>query len=132
MKIKMDFNHLKQLKKTILITEDQDSNFQLLEFLLGIWGLTTIRARNGQEAIDICKKNKKIDLILMDIRLPDISGLEATRSIKAIQPGLPIIAHTAYAIEGTREDALKAGCEEFITKPVQKEHLFELLQQFLE
>ena len=128
----MDIKNLKQFKKTILITEDQDSNFQLLEFLLGIWGLITIRAKNGLEAIDICKKNKKIDLILMDIRLPDINGLDVTKSIRTFRPEIPIIAHTAYAFEGNREKALNAGCNDYIEKPVHKEQLFELIQKFLE
>ncbi len=128
----MDIKNLKQFKKTILITEDQDSNFQLLEFLLGIWGLVTIRAKNGFEAIDICKKNKKIDLILMDIRLPDINGLDVTKKIRTFRPEIPIIAHTAYAFDGNREKALNAGCNDYIEKPVHKEQLFELLQKFLE
>ncbi len=123
--------NLKQLKKTILVTEDQDSNFQLLEVLLEMWGIKTYRAVNGQEAVDYCNENKEIDLVLMDIRLPDFSGLEATRIIKKTRPDLPILAQTAYAIIGDREKALEAGCDEYITKPIRKERLYELLNQFL-
>ncbi len=123
--------NFKQLKKTILVTEDQDSNFQLLEVLLEMWGISTFRAINGQEAVDICAQNKEIDLVLMDIRLPDFSGLEATKIIKKANPDLPIIAQTAYAIIGDREKALEAGCDEYITKPIRKERLLELLNQFL-
>ena len=121
----------KQSKKTILITEDQDSNFMLLEVLLGIWGANTLRASNAQEAVDLCKENNKIDLVLMDIRLPDFSGLEATRLIKKVNPDLPIIAQTAYAINGDREKAIDVGCNEYITKPIRKDKLFALLEQFL-
>jgi CheY-like chemotaxis protein len=123
--------NLKQLKKTILVTEDQDSNFQLLEVLLEMWGIKTYRAVNGQEAVDYCNENKEIDLVLMDIRLPDFSGLEATKIIKKARPDLPIVAQTAYAIIGDREKALEAGCDEYITKPIRKELLYELLNQFL-
>ena len=126
-----DNKNPKQTKKTILITEDQESNFMLLEVLLGIWGVNTIRACNAQEAVDMCNENKKIDLVLMDIRLPDFSGLEATRLIKNVHPDLPIIAQTAYAIIGDREKALDAGCNEYITKPIRKDKLFELLERFL-
>jgi len=124
-------DNTKQSKKTILITEDQDSNFLLLEVLLGIWGMNTLRACNAQEAVDMCNENKKIDLVLMDIRLPDFSGLEATRLIKKVYPDLPIIAQTAYAISGDREKALNAGCNEYITKPIRRDKLFELLERFL-
>lgn len=123
--------NFKKLKKTILITEDQESNFMLLEVLLGMWGCNTIRACTAQEAIDICNTNKDLDLVLMDIRLPDFSGLEATRIIKNTHPDLPIIAQTAYAINGDREKALDAGCNEYITKPIRKDKLYELLEQFL-
>lgn len=121
----------KQLNKTILVTEDQESNFQLLEVLLEMWGIKTLRAINGQEAVDYCKQNKEIDLVLMDIRLPDFNGLEATKQIKKIRPELPIVAQTAYAIIGDKEKAMKAGCDGYITKPIRKEKLFELLNQFL-
>lgn len=131
METNLNNNNPKQLKKTILITEDQESNFLLLEVLLGIWGVNTIRACNAQEAVDICNENNKIDLVLMDIRLPDFSGLEATRLIKKVHPDLPIIAQTAYAIIGDREKALDAGCNEYITKPIRREKLFELLERFL-
>ena len=123
--------NFKPLNKTILVTEDQDSNFQLLEVLLEMWGIKTIRAKNGQEAVDFCENYKKIDLVLMDVRLPDFSGLKATQLIKKKNPDLPIIAQTAYAILGDREKALEAGCDEYITKPIRKERLFELLWQFL-
>ncbi|PKP33065.1 MAG: response regulator [Bacteroidetes bacterium HGW-Bacteroidetes-17] len=131
METNLNNNNPNQLKKTILITEDQESNFLLLEVLLGIWGVNTIRACNAQEAVDICNENNKIDLVLMDIRLPDFSGLEATRLIKKAHPDLPIIAQTAYAITGDREKALDAGCNEYITKPIRREKLFELLERFL-
>ena len=128
----MNQNNIKQRKKTVLITEDQDSNFQLLEVLLEIWGINTLRANCGQEAVDLCKSNKDIDLVLMDIQLPDFNGLVATKIIKKENPELPIIAQTAYAIIGDREKALEAGCDEYISKPIKREQLFDLLQKFLE
>ncbi len=124
-------DNLKQLKKTILVTEDQESNYQLLEVLLEMWGINTLWAKNGQEAIDFCEQNDQIDLVLMDIRLPDFSGLEATKRIKEFKPELPIIAQTAYAIMGDREKVLEAGCDEYITKPIRKDNLLKILDQFL-
>jgi CheY-like chemotaxis protein len=128
----MTNDNIKQSKKTILITEDQDSNYLLLEVLMEMWGINTLRASTGQESVNICKENKDIDLVLMDIRLPDFNGLEATRIIKKENPNLPIIAQTAYAIVGDREKALDAGCDEYISKPIRKDQLHELILQFLE
>jgi CheY-like chemotaxis protein len=86
--------------------------------------------RYGREAIDIALKCP-IDIILMDFRLPDISGYEATRQIKTHKPGIYIIAQTAYASEDDRDKALSAGCDDFISKPVNAEVLISKLKDYL-
>ena len=80
------------------------------------------------EAVKIATENPDIDIVLMDIELPDIDGYEATKRIKA-QRNIPIIAQTAYAMQGDRENALQAGCDGYISKPINKEELFALIEK---
>ena len=104
--------------KTILIAEDIDDSYLMIEKILIKYHAKIIRTNDGQETIDICRKDNKIDLILMDIRMPVKNGYDATSEIKEFRPNLPIIAQTAYAIEGDREKALKAGCDDYLSKPI--------------
>jgi PAS domain S-box-containing protein len=110
--------------KTILIAEDEDSNFMLLEELLSGLNIHIIRAINGLEAVEICKTNTHIDLVLMDIKLPLMDGYEATKQIKVFMPNLPIIAQTAYFTDIDKSKALACGCIDFISKPIKRELLF--------
>lgn len=105
-------------KKTILVAEDEDSSFMLLKMILLQNNFKVIRAANGLEAVDLCRSRDDIDLVLMDIKMPKMDGLSATRVIKKEKPGLPIVAVTAYALKGNRENALEAGCNDYLTKPV--------------
>jgi CheY-like chemotaxis protein len=91
-----------------------------------------IWAKNGQEAVDEIKNNQSIDLVLMDIRMPIMNGLEATRQIKEIYPEMPIIAQTAYAMDGDRERSLQAGCDEYIAKPINLKEFIELIAKFID
>jgi len=116
--------------KTILIAEDNNSNFQLLELLLEDTKINIVHVKNGKEAVRICKENR-FDLVLMDIRMPFMDGLEATQLIKAFNPELPIIAQTAYAMEKDEKISLEAGCDGYITKPIEEELLYSLLNKFL-
>lgn len=115
--------------KTILIVEDEISNYKYLETLLNN-RVNTIWAKNGAEAIQICKE-KKIDLVLMDIKLPKIDGFEATRQIKEIKPEIPIIAVTAYAMEADKNESIQAGCNNFIAKPFKMEELFSIINAYI-
>lgn len=117
----------------VLIAEDEDINYMILDLLFR--NVTKIhyslhRAINGQQAVDFCS-NQHVDLVLMDIKMPVMDGYEATRLIKAKFPDLPIVVQTAYATENDRKKAFDNGCDEFLTKPIQKEQLSEVLQQFL-
>jgi PAS domain S-box-containing protein len=107
---------------TILIAEDEDTGFTLLERMLSGEKITILRAKNGVEAVAMCK-SKQIDLVLMDIKMPVMDGMEATRQIRKFLPGLPIIAQTAYSTEADKEKTIACGCNEFISKPIKKDLL---------
>ena len=102
-----------------------------LKELLKRTGATIIRAANGIEALEICRSDMKLDLVLMDIQMPKISGYEATREIKRIRKILPVIAQTAYAMAGDREKSIKAGCDDYIAKPLNIESLLPKINQFI-
>ncbi len=117
--------------KTILIVEDVKISFEFLKIVLEKSGINIIWAKNGKEAIKLCKEKTNIDLVLMDINMPVMNGYEATKRIKRFRPGLPIIAQTAYAIAGDREKSLKAGCNDYITKPIKKDKLLVIIGKHL-
>ncbi|RLD58030.1 MAG: hypothetical protein DRJ05_08755, partial [Bacteroidetes bacterium] len=118
--------------KTILIAEDEPSNYHILEILLSDTKSKLLWARNGQEAVDIFTENKdNIDLILMDIQMPIKNGLVATKEIKAIKKDVPILAQTAYALSGDRERFMNAGCDDYISKPIEKDLLFEKIGRLI-
>lgn len=116
----------------ILIAEDEDSNYRYVEKLLSRAGFLLLRAKNGSEAVEYARIFQDIDLILMDIKMPVKNGVEATREIKQFRPGIPIIATTAFAIPGDREVFLKAGCDEYIPKPIKSDLLMEMINKFIE
>ncbi len=116
--------------QTVLIAEDEDYNYLYLAELLEPYKLNIIRVRTGVEAIDACKQNK-IDLVLMDIKMPIMNGYEASRQLKILFPNLPIIAQTAYAMSDDREKAKAAGCDQYIPKPIKRDILIELMNIYL-
>ncbi len=115
-------------KPTILVAEDNDSNFLLVNAILKKYA-NIVRAVNGMEAVNVVK-NGNTDLILMDIRMPIMDGLEATMEIRKINPDIPIVALTANAFDSDRERALAAGCNDFIAKPIRKSDLLDLVQKW--
>ena len=116
--------------KRILIAEDNDSNFILMTYILKKF-YEFDRARNGQEAVDMVEKNK-YDLILMDIKMPVMDGMEATKLIKEKHPDLPIIALTANAFDSDRQLAFEAGCDEFLPKPISSDVCLKTIAKFIE
>lgn len=118
---------IQQIKK-ILIAEDVDSNFILLKNIIGK-DYSLIWAKDGYEAVEMYKRDQP-DLILMDIKMPRMDGLEATRIIRTYSKEIPIIALTAYAFEADRERALEVGCNDFVTKPVSEEALEKALKSY--
>ena len=115
---------------TILVVEDDDVNYLYLEEILTNIKARVLHAKNASEAIEICSNNNAINIVLMDIKLPDMNGYKATHDIKKINPELPVIAQTAYALEGDREKALECGCNEYIAKPIKKDQLVELILKY--
>ncbi len=117
--------------KTILIVEDAQISYELLTKFLKNSQVNFIHAENGEQAIDLCRNNHAIDLVLMDIQLPMMDGLEATNMIKQANPNLPVIAQTANAMEDDRENIINAGCDDYIAKPINKYDLLEKIDNFL-
>jgi CheY-like chemotaxis protein len=117
--------------KSILIVEDDHINFSYLDILLKPTRVKIFRAEEGQSAIDIIFKNPDIDLVLMDIRLPGLNGLDATRRIVAFRESLPIIAQTAYAEQEDQRAAFEAGCCDFIAKPIRANEMLDLIRKHL-
>jgi len=115
--------------KKILVAEDIDSNFKLIEYFLSGANADIIRAYNGKEAVEKCLSDQSIDLVLMDIRMPVMNGYTATEMIRLSKPDIPIIAQTAYADD--RERAIECGCSGIISKPFDKKGLFEVISEFI-
>jgi CheY-like chemotaxis protein len=115
--------------KRVLIAEDNDSNFILMTYILKKH-YQYERAKNGQEAVDMVEKNN-YDIVLMDIKMPVMDGLEATKKIKAIHPELPIVALTANAFDSDRQLAFDAGCDEFLSKPISSEVCLRTIAKFI-
>lgn len=118
--------------KKILIVEDTESNYRLLNILLEKQGAETIWALTGNQGISICKNSKDIDLVLMDINLPDVDGYEATTQIKSFKPNLPIVAQTAYAMAGEKDKSIEFGCDDYISKPIMPEKLFTIISKLID
>lgn len=117
--------------KTVLIVEDDIANSEFLNEILSTKNLNLLKAATGLETLELVKDNPNIDLILMDIRLPDISGLELTKQIKREYLGIKIIAQTAYASPQDIKECLEAGCDNYISKPVSVKKMNDLLKEFL-
>ncbi|GHT24431.1 hypothetical protein FACS189430_09330 [Bacteroidia bacterium] len=117
--------------RTILIAEDEVVNYMFLEVLFEDTGATLIHASDGQQAIDLAKEHPEVELILMDIKMPNVNGLEATKAIKTFRPQTPVIAQTAYAMQDDEYKALQAGCNEYISKPIDANKLMGLMKKYL-
>ncbi len=116
--------------KTVIIAEDDIVSFKYLKTLLEKKNIQIIHAENGQDAICYASNYPNIDLILMDIRMPIMNGIEATREIKKILPNIPIIAQTAYSFNEEKKTFLEAGCDDYIVKPIDKEQLDKILEKY--
>lgn len=118
--------------KTIMIAEDEDSNFQLLDVMLRKTHATIKRTFNGKQAVEFVKGGNDVDLVLMDVRMPVMNGYEATEYIKEFNPDLPVIIQTAYAMSGDRKNSFEAGCDDYLTKPIRATELYAILKRFLD
>jgi PAS domain S-box-containing protein len=117
--------------KTILVAEDDDISYTLMKKHLQVTGINIIRALNGNECVELVKSNPGICLVMMDVKMPEMDGYEATRIIRQFNRELPIIAQTAYALEGDRELALAAGCSNYVSKPITKETILQIIDKYV-
>ena len=120
------------MSKKILIVEDNPQNMRLVEMALSAESYFLLEATNGEEALEIAKQERP-DLIIMDVQLPQMSGLEVTRKLREIPEfhRTPIIAVTAYAMKGDEEKALDAGCSAYLSKPIRARELPNLIAKML-
>ena len=119
--------------RVILIVEDDPKNLKLIRDLLQIRGYTTLEATDGKQGVDMARE-KMPDLILMDIQMPVMDGLEATSILKTdpVTKSIPIIALTAFAMQGDREKCMEAGCSDYITKPLDTRAFVTKVKEYLE
>ncbi len=114
----------------ILIAEDVESNFLYLKAVLSKLNATIFWAKNGVEAVELCEKND-IDLVFMDLQMPEMNGYEATEILKKKFPTLPIVAQTAFAMSDDREKALDSGCDDYLAKPIKSKDLLNVVEKFI-
>ena len=119
------------MAKTILIVEDNELNMKLFHDLLDAHGYATLQTRNGMEALGIARTHRP-DLILMDIQLPEVSGLDVTRWLKEDDDlcRIPVVAVTAFAMKGDEERIRRGGCEAYISKPISVPMFLETVRRF--
>ena len=121
-------NQIKNLK--ILIAEDDETSEMLLVRVIDSLSHEVLRSTTGSEAVEICRKNPDIDLVLLDIRMPGMNGYEAARLIRQFNQEVVIIAQTAYGLSGDKEKAIKAGCNDYLSKPIGKDELLVMIQKY--
>ena len=117
--------------KSILIADDELHNFIILEKAMKKTNIKIFHAENGEEAVKIFKENPEINVILMDIRMPEMGGLEATKYIRSVNRNIPIIAFTAFALSDDEAIALEFGCDDYISKPVRPEFLLKKINEHI-
>lgn len=115
----------------ILIADDDRISYEYLKEVLRIRNAEILLAKNGREAVDICRKDPNIDIVLMDIKMPEMDGKQATRDIKALRPDLPVIAQTAYALNNERETILLEGFDAYLAKPIQRNEIIAVIEKLL-
>jgi two-component system, cell cycle response regulator DivK len=120
-----------RVKKTVLIVEDNELNMKLFRDLLEAHGYATLQTRNGIEALEIARTNRP-DLILMDIQLPEVSGLEVTKWLKDDDTlcRIPVVAVTAFAMKGDEQRIRQGGCEAYLSKPISMRTFIETVRRF--
>ena len=117
--------------KTILVVEDDEASAELLTEFVEVTQVRVINAYTGKDALEAFLATENLDLVLLDIRLPDANGLDIAHKMKSLRPNIPIIAQTAYATESDYKDSIDAGCDSYIAKPIQRDKLLELISKFV-
>lgn len=117
--------------KKILIAEDEETNYLFIEAILEDTKAELLWAKNGVDAVDLFNTQKDIDLILMDIKMPEMDGITATKQIRQTNSTIPIIAQTAYAMSEDKTKCLNAGCDDYLTKPINHKVLLATIEKYL-
>jgi CheY-like chemotaxis protein len=118
--------------KTILVGEDELINYRLLEVMLLKTKVKLLHGNDGPQTLQLFMQNPDVDLILMDIKMPEMDGSEVTKEIRKLNPNVPIIAQTAYALEEEKIKSIEAGCNAYLTKPINKKDLLFLINSFFQ
>ena len=120
------------MAKTVMIVEDNELNMKLFDDLLGAHGYVTVKTRDGMQVLDLARQHKP-DLIVMDIQLPEVSGLEVTKWLKedAELKAIPVVAVTAFAMKGDEERIREGGCEAYLSKPISVGKFIETVRRFI-
>ncbi len=119
-----------QYKSTILVAEDEIFNYLFIEEVLSEKNITLIHAFNGSESVELFKKHPEINLVLMDIKMPLMNGYEAMKEIKKINPNMPVIVQSAYSMPNDIKKAQNAGCDGYLTKPIDSELLTNYIRKY--
>ena len=117
-------------KPTVLVAEDEEANFLLLQLWLKKY-CHLIHASDGNETVSLLAENEEIDLVLMDVKMPYMNGIEATREIRKTNQKVPIIAQTAFVMDDEKEEILSAGCNAIVSKPLQRDEFKKLLTNYI-
>ena len=126
----IDLSKHKWKDKVILIVEDEEINYKFLETVLHDTQAQILYAKDGLQAIDLCLSINKIDMILMDIKMPEMDGFEAAKRIKQIRPEIPVIAQTAFASRDDKMHSLRSGCDDYVAKPIEIDLLINKINKF--
>ena len=116
---------------TILIVEDEIFNMMYIREVLSAFDINIIEAYNGKDAVNYCCENENIKLVLMDIKMPIMDGLEATKIIKGKNPSIPVIAISAFALQSDIDNAMSIGCDAYIEKPIKRKLLLSEVTKYL-
>lgn len=128
---KLKASDLNWEKYTILVVEDVETNLMFIKAAIDKTGITIVWARDGMEAIEKVQEDKSINVVLMDLRMPNLDGFRATEVIKSIRKDLPVIAQTTFTDEMDKERVFDAGCDAYLAKPIRLETLLETIDKFL-
>lgn len=128
--MKEDNDTLKIKPIKILIAEDDEASEYFLISIVELFSTQILLAHTGEEAIQLCKKYPDIDLVLMDIKFTGIDGYAATKEIRSFNENIIIIAQTAYSFPNDKKKALHSGCDDYVSKPINKSLLLNMIQSF--
>jgi two-component system sensor histidine kinase/response regulator len=118
--------------RRVLVVEDNPVSFKLVEIALSRVKAEVVRAPNGRVGVELCMEKGPFDMVIMDLQMPEVDGLEATRQIKRLYPGLPVVLATASTFDGDVSACREAGCDHVIPKPFQFQKLFLLMELWLQ